>query len=103
MYDNNIKIMREIIKFPLKMVSTVPVPVKFSPNVLKASIIKIIKVKRKDKLVNKLFVCNRIDIRTIKPTSVAKLKLINNTNEITPMKRMLKPFLGSVEYLMYQK
>jgi hypothetical protein len=46
---------------------------------------------------------SKTDPRIAQPANTNRLKFINKITEITPMNSMLKPFLGLVEYLMYQK
>ena len=54
-------------------------------------------------LANLSLLCSKIEVRSIKPISTNKFGLINKIIEITAIKSMLKPFLGLVENLMYQK
>ena len=79
------------------------VQIKFSKPVLNALVIKTIKLVKKDRWFKLLLLCSNTDPRTAQPANTNRLKFINKITEITPMNSMLKPFLGLVEYLMYQK
>ena len=79
------------------------VQIKFSKPVLNALVIKTIKLVKKERWFKLLLLCSKTDPSTAKPASTKRLKFINKITEITPVNSMLKPFLGLVEYLMYQK
>ena len=88
---------------PLTSVIGKIVQIKFSIPVLNALVIKTIKLVKKERWFKILLLCSKTDPSTAKPASTKRLKFINKITEITPVNSMLKPFLGLVEYLMYQK
>ena len=88
---------------PLTSVMGKIAQIKFSTPVLNALVIKITKLVKKEKWLKLLLLWSRTDPSTTQPANTNKLKFINKITEITPKNRMLKPFLGLVEYLMYQK
>ena len=77
--------------------------IKFSTPVLNALMIKTIKLVIKERWLKLLLLCSKIDPSSVQPANTKRLKFINKITAITPMNSMLKPFLGLVEYLMYQK
>jgi hypothetical protein len=79
------------------------VKIKFSTPVLNALVIKITKLVKKEKWLKLLLLWSKTDPSTAQPANTNKLKFINKITEITPMNSTLKPFLGLVEYLIYQK
>ena len=87
---------------PLTSVIGKIVQIEFSIPVL-ALVIKTIKLVKKERWFKVLLLCSKTDPSTAKPASTKRLKFINKITEITPVNSMLKPFLGLVEYLMYQK
>ena len=87
---------------PLTSVIGKIVQIEFSIPVL-ALVIKTIKLVKKERWFKLLLLCSKTDPSTANPASTKRLKFINKITEITPVNSMLKPFLGLVEYLMYQK
>ena len=88
---------------PLTSVMGKIAQIKFSTPVLNALVIKITKLVKKEKWLKLLLLWSKTEPSTVQPANTNKLKFINKITEITPMNSTLKPFLGLVEYLMYQK